>query len=108
MQNEIYLLVGALIGFIYTLAAAVIVISLSGRRQTKQTTLGDLRSLLSKVQEEIQQAQEQARNEAVWVQVFAEVIGKNMGVDLGKFVEERERVLRLKTLETEKTKLIEN
>lgn len=59
MQYEIYLLMGALIGFIYALAAAVIAISLSRRKQTKQTTLGDLRSLLSKVQEEIQQAQEQ-------------------------------------------------
>lgn len=59
MQNELYLLIGALIGFIYTLAAAVIVISLSGRKQPKQTTLGTLRSLLSKVQEEVQQAQEQ-------------------------------------------------
>lgn len=59
MQNELYLLIGALIGFIYTLAACVIIISLSGRRQPKPTTLGNLRTLLSKVQEEVQQAQEQ-------------------------------------------------
>jgi hypothetical protein len=59
LQNELYLLIGALIGFIYTLAAAAIVISLNGRKQPKQTTLGNLRSLLSKVQEEVQQAQEQ-------------------------------------------------
>ncbi len=59
MQNELYLLMGALIGFIYALAAAAIVVSLSGRRSPKPTTLGNLRSLLSKVQEEVQQAQEQ-------------------------------------------------
>ena len=62
MQNELYLSIGALIGFIYTLAACAIIISLSGRRQPKPTTLGNLRSLLSKVQEEMQQAQEQIWN----------------------------------------------
>lgn len=46
----------------------------------------------------IQQTQEQARNEAVWVQVFAELIGKNLGVDLGKFVEERERLVKIQNI----------
>ncbi len=59
MQNELYLLIGALIGFIYTLAAAAIIISLGRRKPPRPTTLGNLRSLLSKVQEEIQEAQEQ-------------------------------------------------
>ena len=59
MNNELYLLVGALIGFIYALAAAAIVISLTRRKERKATTLGDLRSLLSKAQEEIQEAQKQ-------------------------------------------------
>jgi hypothetical protein len=59
VNNELYLLVGALIGFIYTLAAAAIVITLSRPKQPEQTTLGDLRSRLSRVQEEIQAAQEQ-------------------------------------------------
>ncbi|MFC1937790.1 hypothetical protein ACFLWY_04470 [Chloroflexota bacterium] len=59
MQNELYLLIGALIGFLYTLAAVMIVISLDYRKTTAPTTLGNLRSLISKIQEEIQQAQEQ-------------------------------------------------
>ena len=59
MQNELYLLIGVLIGFVYTLAAAAIVISLGRRKPPEQTTLGNLRSLLSKVQEEMQEAQEQ-------------------------------------------------
>ena len=59
MNNDLYLLIGVLIGFVYTLAAAAIVITLSRPKQPKQTTLGDLRSRLSRVQEEIQAAQEQ-------------------------------------------------
>ena len=59
VTNELYLLIGALIGFIYALAAAAIVVLLGQRKQTKQTTLGDLRSRLAGVQEEIQAAQEQ-------------------------------------------------
>ena len=62
MQNDLYLLIGALIGFLYTLAAALIVISLEHRKTTASTTLGKIRSLISKVQEEIQQAQEQ-----IWI-----------------------------------------
>jgi len=62
LNNELYLLIGALIGFIYTLAAAAIVISLTRKREPRGTTLGDLRSLLSKAQEEIQEAQKQ-----VWI-----------------------------------------
>ncbi|MFO7773518.1 MAG: hypothetical protein R6V59_06245 [Dehalococcoidia bacterium] len=62
MQNELYLLLGVLIGFIYTLAVAAIVILLSHQKRPKETTLGNLRNILSKVQEEIHEAQEQ-----VWV-----------------------------------------
>jgi hypothetical protein len=62
LQNELYLLIGALIGFIYTLAAVAIVFSLGHRRSPKPTTLGSLRSLLGGIQEEIQQAQEQIWN----------------------------------------------
>lgn len=59
MNNELYLLIGALIGFIYTLAVAAIVILLSRQKRPKETTLGNLRSILSEIQEEIQEAQEQ-------------------------------------------------
>jgi len=58
----LYLLLGALIGFIYTLAVAAIVILLSRQKRHRETNLGDLRNLLSRVQEEIHEAQEQ-----VWV-----------------------------------------
>lgn len=40
----------------------------------------------------VQKAQEEQRNEAVWVQVVAEVLGKNAGIDLGAFIEERQRL----------------
>ncbi len=68
MQNESSLLIGLLIGFIYTLAAAVIIMSLNNRKEPsppkqledhKPTTLGDIRKLLAKAQEGIQQSQEQ-------------------------------------------------
>ena len=39
----------------------------------------------------VEKSQEELRNECVWVQVFAEVIGKNSGLKLEKFVEERRR-----------------
>jgi len=58
LNNELYLLIGVLIGFIYTLAAAVVVISLGRQKRVRQTTLGDLRSLLSRAQEELQEAQD--------------------------------------------------
>lgn len=59
MQDELYLLLGVLIGFVYTLAIVVIVISFGRRKQPKQTTLGNLQNILSKVQEQIHEAQEQ-------------------------------------------------
>lgn len=62
MQNELYLLVGVLIGFVYTLAIASIVILLSRPKRPNKATLGDLRNLLSKAQEEIHEAQEK-----IWV-----------------------------------------
>lgn len=59
MLHELYLLIGVLIGFVYTLAAAAIVITLARPKQPEQTTLGDLRSRLSRVQEDVQAAQDQ-------------------------------------------------
>lgn len=47
----------------------------------------------------IQKVLEQLRNETVWTQVVAEVLGKNSGVDLAKFVEERQRLQNIKQLE---------
>ncbi len=47
----------------------------------------------------IQKALEQLRNETVWTQVVAEVLGKNSGVDLAGFVEERQRLMNVKQLE---------
>ncbi len=47
----------------------------------------------------IQQAQEQLRNETVWTQVVAEVLGKNSGVDLAQFVEERQKLQNIKQIE---------
>ena len=62
MQSELYLLLGVLVGFIYALAIAAIVILVSRKKRPKETTLGDLRNILSKVEEEIHEAQEK-----VWV-----------------------------------------
>lgn len=42
----------------------------------------------------VQAAQEQQRNENVWVQVVAEVLGKNSGIDLSAFVEQRRKLAR--------------
>lgn len=53
----------------------------------------------------VEKSQEQLRNECVWTQVVAEVIGRNIGIDLSKFVEERSRLLRIK--DTESLKQIE-
>lgn len=47
----------------------------------------------------IQKAQEELRNETVWTQVVAEILGKNSGVNLAKFVEERQRLQNIKQLE---------
>lgn len=46
----------------------------------------------------IQKAQEQLRNETIWVQVVAEVLGKNSGIDLARFVEERQRLQNINQL----------
>lgn len=40
----------------------------------------------------------EARNESTWVQVVAEVLGKNAGVDLTSFVQERQRLQRIEGL----------
>jgi hypothetical protein len=58
MQNDLYLIIGILMGFIFILAAVVIIISFPRLRSPKPTTLGDLRKLLSKVQDDVQQTQE--------------------------------------------------
>ena len=42
----------------------------------------------------VQRAQEEQRNENVWVQVVAEVLGRNSGVDLGAFVDQRRKLNR--------------
>jgi len=55
--------------------------------------------------EGLQSAQESMRNETAWVQVVAEVLGKNSGIDLEHFVEERRRQLKLQELK--ETRLIE-
>ena len=43
----------------------------------------------------VQKAQEEQRNENIWVQVVAQVIGKNTGIDLAAFVEERQRLQKI-------------
>jgi hypothetical protein len=57
----------------------------------------------------LQQAQEELRNETIWTEVVAQVIGRNIGIDLQRFVEERQRLQRVKALkeDTEKQKQIE-
>lgn len=42
----------------------------------------------------VEKAQEDLRNETVWTEVVAHVIGKNIGIDLQQFVEERQRLNR--------------
>jgi hypothetical protein len=59
----------------------------------------------------VEQSQEELRNETVWTEVVATVLGKNIGIDLQKFVEERQRlrrVLQLKESVEEKPSLIED
>jgi hypothetical protein len=58
VQNDFSLLIGVLLGFIFTLAAAAIIISLGHVKLSRPTTLGDLRKNLSKIQDEVQAAQE--------------------------------------------------
>ena len=50
----------------------------------------------------IQKAMEGVRNENAWVQVVAEVLGRNSGIDLTSFVEERQRRLRIEDLKQKK------
>ena len=59
----------------------------------------------------VEKSQEELRNETVWTEVVASVIGKNIGIDLQKFVEERQRlnnVLRLKDSQDEQKNLVED
>ncbi len=49
----------------------------------------------------VQKSQEEQRDENTWVQVVAEVLGKNSGIDLGAFVEERQRLQTIEKLKTE-------
>ena len=54
----------------------------------------------------VQKAQEEQRNENIWVQVVAEILGKNSGVDLSAFVNERQKlqnVGKLKAVENKET-----
>ena len=52
----------------------------------------------------VQQAQEKQRDENIWVQVVAEVLGKNVGIDLGAFVVERQRLQNIEKLKIEDKK----
>lgn len=45
-----------------------------------------------------QQAVEEMRNENAWVQVVAEVLGKNSGINLEAFVQERQRLSNIEKL----------
>ena len=45
-----------------------------------------------------QQALEQVRNEIQWTEVVANVVGRNLGLDLEKFVEERKRLIEVKKI----------
>lgn len=46
----------------------------------------------------LQKAQEQLRNETVWVEVVANVLGKNSGINLEGFVNERKRLLNIENI----------
>lgn len=52
----------------------------------------------------VEKSQEEARNETVWVQAVAELIGKNTGLNIHAFVEERDRAQRIKRI-TSKEKI---
>ena len=52
----------------------------------------------------VEQSVESMRNEAAWVQVVAEVIGKNTGIRLEEFVEERRRQMKVAELKQLKEK----
>lgn len=52
----------------------------------------------------VEKTQEEARNETVWVQAVAELIGKNTGLNIQAFIDERNRMQRIKNITgTEKT-----
>jgi len=46
----------------------------------------------------VEKAQEELRNETVWAETIAHVLGKNSGVDLTAFVQERQRQIELNKL----------
>ncbi len=86
MQNELYLLIGALIGFIYTMAVATIVLLLRYRRKTTPSTLGNLRKLLGQVQNEIRQIEEHVWNYGTGEEEKAQRWRISCGAVLGKAV----------------------
>jgi hypothetical protein len=57
LQNDLYLLIGLLIGFIFALTTSLLIIYFDRLKPVRTTTLGDLRKLLSKVQDDIQLTQ---------------------------------------------------
>ena len=60
LYSDLYLLIGLLLGFIYALAASVVVISWGyQRKKAGSMTLGNLRNSLQSIQNEINQVQEQ-------------------------------------------------
>jgi hypothetical protein len=46
----------------------------------------------------VEKSQEEARNETIWVQAIAALIGKNSGLNIEAFVEEKIRLERVKQL----------
>lgn len=56
----------------------------------------------------VEKAQEEARNETVWVQAVAELIGKNTGLNLQAYIDERERLQRMKNIAGCEDTLIED
>jgi len=52
----------------------------------------------------LQSSHEELRNESLWVQVVANVIGKNTGINLDQFVQERQRLQNVAKLVEHKEK----
>jgi hypothetical protein len=59
LQNDLFILIGIIIGIVFALATTVIIVALNQWRPSKPTSLGNLRNIISKVQVDLQQAQGQ-------------------------------------------------
>jgi len=62
LYSELYFALGTLLGFIYTLAIATIMISFRHQSKTVSPTLGDLRRRLEGIQQDIQDMQSKVWN----------------------------------------------